>query len=123
MKFKILILFITIFTISTSASFAQEGETLANEILVGNSTTILLTIEGMACQEGCADKISSNLMETEGVVSSDINFKNKSGLITFDPSIITTEEVKKIITDTKVKDYSYSITSTKTITAINPQSN
>ncbi|WP_291962308.1 heavy-metal-associated domain-containing protein [Maribacter sp.] len=123
MKFKILILFITIFTISTSASFAQEGETLPNEILVGNSTTILLTIEGMACQEGCADKISSNLMETEGVVSSDINFKNKSGLITFDPSIITTEEVKKIITDTKVKDYSYSITSTKTITAINPQSN
>ena len=123
MKFKILILFITIFTISTSASFAQQGETLPNEILVGNSTTILLTIEGMACQEGCADKISSNLMESEGIVSSDISFKNKSGLITFDPNIITLEEVKTIITDTKVKDYSYSITSTKTITAINPQSN
>ncbi|WP_300023824.1 heavy-metal-associated domain-containing protein [uncultured Maribacter sp.] len=123
MKFKILILFITIFTISTSASFAQEGETLPNEILVGNSTTILLTIEGMACQEGCADKISSNLMETEGVVSSDINFKNKSGLITFDPNIITLEEVKTIITDTKVKDYAYTITSTKTITAVTPKNN
>ena len=123
MKFKVLFLFVTIFTLATNVSFAQEGEALPTEILAGNSTTILLTIEGMACQEGCADKISSNLMETEGVVSSNISFKNKSGLITFDPAIISTEEMKKIITDTKVKDYMYTITSTKTITAVTPQSN
>ncbi|MEP2237510.1 MAG: heavy-metal-associated domain-containing protein [Maribacter sp.] len=123
MKFKILILFVSIFTLTTQVSLAQEGETIIVEDLVSDSNTILLNIEGMACQEGCADKISSNLMESEGVVSSDISFKNKSGLITFDPNIITLEEVKTIITDTKVKDYAYTITSTKTITAVTPKNN
>ncbi|MDF4203558.1 heavy-metal-associated domain-containing protein [Maribacter sp. SA7] len=123
MKFKILILFVSIFTLTTQVSLAQEGETIIVEDLVSDSSTILLTIEGMACQEGCADKISSNLMESEGVVSSDISFKNKSGLITFDHNIITLEEVKTIITDTKVKDYVYTITSTKTITAVTPKNN
>jgi len=109
--------------LTSQATLAQEDDTLATEVINSDSKTILIGIEGMACQEGCADKISSNLMESEGVVSSDISFKDKSGLITFDPNIITMEEVKRIITDTKVKDYVYTITSNKTITALTPQQN
>lgn len=123
MNFKTLILFVSIFTLSIQSSLAQEGETLPTEINVSDSTTLLLTIEGMACQEGCADKISSNLMERNGVVSADISYKNKSGVITFDPKVITEEEVKNIITGTKVKNYTYTVSSAKTITAITPQSN
>jgi len=123
MRFNILILFVTLFTLTSQATLAQEDDTLATEVINSDSKTILIGIEGMACQEGCADKISSNLMESEGVVSSDISFKDKSGLITFDPNIITMEEVKRIITDTKVKDYVYTITSNKTITALTPQQN
>jgi len=123
MNFKTLILFVSIFTLSIQSSLAQEGETLPTEINVSDSTTLLLTIEGMACQEGCADKISSNLMERNGVVSADISYKNKSGVITFDPKVITEEEVKDIITGTKVKSYTYTVSSAKTITAITPQSN
>ena len=123
MRFKILILFVTLFTLTSQATLAQEDDTLPTEVINSDSKTILIGIEGMACQEGCADKISSNLMESEGVVSSDISFKDKSGLITFDPNIITMEEVKRIITDTKVKDYVYTITSNKTITALTPQQN
>lgn len=123
MRFKILILFVTLFTLTSQATLAQEDDTLPTEVINSDSKTILIGIEGMACQEGCADKISSNLMEREGVVSSDISFKDKSGLITFDPNIITMEEVKRIITDTKVKDYVYTITSNKTITAVTPQQN
>jgi len=123
MRFKILILFVTLFTLTSQATLAQEDDTLPTEVINSDSKTILIGIEGMACQEGCADKISSNLMESEGVVSSDISFKDKSGLITFDPNIITMEEVKRIITDTKVKDYVYTITSNKTITAVTPQQN
>ncbi len=123
MRFKILILFVTLFTLTSQATLAQEDDTLPTEVINSDSKTILIGIDGMACQEGCADKISSNLMESEGVVSSDISFKDKSGLITFDPNIITMEEVKRIITDTKVKDYVYTITSNKTITAVTPQQN
>lgn len=123
MNFKTLILFVSIFTLSIQSSLAQEGETLPTEINVSDSTTLLLTIEGMACQEGCADKISSNLMERNGVVSADISYKNKSGVITFDPKVITEEKVKNIITGTKVKNYTYTVSSAKTITAITPQSN
>ncbi|SHJ47538.1 Copper chaperone CopZ [Maribacter aquivivus] len=109
MKFKVLFLFVTIFTLATNASLAQEDATLPAEIESSFSSTILVGIDGMACQEGCADKISSNLMETEGVVSSEISFENKNGLITFDPTIISIEEVKAVITNTKVKDYVYTI--------------
>lgn len=123
MKLKVLVLFIALFTLAINNCLAQEGEALPAEISINDSSTILVTIEGMACQEGCADKISSNLMDSDGVVSSEISFENKNGLITFDPTIITIEEIKAIITDTKVKDYNYTITATKTITAINPQKN
>lgn len=123
MKSKIVVLFIAMFTLVINNCLAQEGEALPAEILTNDNSTILVTIEGMACQEGCADKISSNLMDSEGVVSSEISFENKSGLISFDPTIITIEEVKAIITDTKVKDYNYTITSVKTITAITPKNN
>ncbi|MGO4919333.1 heavy-metal-associated domain-containing protein [Maribacter sp. IgM3_T14_3] len=121
MKSKTVVLFIAMFTLVINNCLAQEGEALPAEILTNDSSTILVTIEGMACQEGCADQISSNLMDSEGVVSSEISFENKSGLISFDPTIITIEEVKAIITDTKVKDYNYTITSVKTITAITPK--
>ncbi|MDO6471171.1 heavy-metal-associated domain-containing protein [Maribacter sp. 1_MG-2023] len=109
MKFKVLFLFVTIFTLATNVSLAQEDATLPDEIENSSSSTILVGIDGMACQEGCADKISSNLMETEGVVSSEISFENKNGLITFDPTIISIEEIKAVITGTKVKDYVYTI--------------
>ena len=117
MKFKVLFLFVTIFTLATNVSLAQEDTTLPAEIVNSISNTVLVNIDGMACQEGCADKISSNLMETEGVVSSEISFENKNGLISFDPTIVTIEEVKAVIINTKVKDYTY------TITSIIPQKN
>ena len=117
MKFKVLFLFVTIFTLATNVSFAQEDDALPAEIINNIPNTVLVNIEGMACQEGCADKISSNLMETEGVVSSEISFENKNGLITFDPTIMTIEDIKAVITNTKVKDYTY------TITSIIPQEN
>ncbi|TDS12675.1 copper chaperone CopZ [Maribacter caenipelagi] len=117
MKFKILTLFVTIFTLAINVSLAQEDAALPAEIEHNSARTILVAIEGMACQEGCADKISSNLTDSDGVVSSEISFENKNGLITFQPTIITIEEVKAIITNTKVKDYNY------TITSVTPQNN
>ncbi|WP_036157153.1 heavy-metal-associated domain-containing protein [Maribacter forsetii] len=117
MKIKILVLFITAFTLSTTISLAQEKS--SNIIKLENRITnsVEVGIDGMACQEGCADKIASNLKEKDGVISADISFDNKNGLIVFDPSLISIDEVKSIITGTKVKDYKY------TINSVTPQAN
>ncbi|MEP2280700.1 heavy metal-associated domain-containing protein [Maribacter sp.] len=114
MKFKILVLFISVFTLSTSISLAQEKSNFTTKLENRITNSVEIGIDGMACQEGCADKIASNLKERDGVISADISFDNKNGLIVFDPTLISIEEVKTIITGTKVKDYKYTINSITT---------
>ncbi|MEP2058323.1 MAG: heavy metal-associated domain-containing protein [Maribacter litoralis] len=111
MKIKLLALFITVFTLSTAVSFAQDNTNGVIKLENRITKSVEIGIDGMACQEGCADKIASNLKEKDGVISADISFDNKNGNIVFDPSLISIAEVKSIITDTKVKDYNYTITS------------
>jgi len=111
MKLKILVLSITAFILSTTISLAQEKSNVIAKLENRITNSIEIGIDGMACQEGCADKITSNLKEKDGVISADINFDNKNGLIVFDPTLISIEEVKSIITGTKVKDYKYTINS------------
>ncbi|SFR54230.1 heavy-metal-associated domain-containing protein [Maribacter stanieri] len=111
MKFKLLFLGLALFVLATNVSQAQESPIkIENRI----TNTIVVNIDGMACQEGCADKIASNLKTNDGVISADISFENKNGIIVYDPSLISIEQVKSVITDTKVKDYNYTINSVKT---------
>ncbi len=72
--------------------------------------TIEITIEGMACQEGCADKINANLLNLEGIQNSSVSFESGKALLTFDPEKNNLENIKKTIVSTKVKSYTYTIT-------------
>ena len=117
MRIKILTLFISVFTLTTTVSLAQENPTSIIKLENRITKSVEIGIDGMACQEGCADKIASNLKEKDGVISADISFNNKNGNIVFDPSLISIEEAKTIITGTKVKNYEY------TITSVTPQEN
>ncbi|WP_405384539.1 heavy-metal-associated domain-containing protein [Maribacter sp. LLG6340-A2] len=111
MKNKIGMLFLLFFVISFRFSFAQET-TLTNAVPDNiEMTHATIEIAGMACQEGCANKIASNLTEAKGVFSAKISFDHKLGNVIFDPKIISAEEVKHIIVNTKVKDYVYTIKS------------
>jgi copper chaperone CopZ len=76
-----------------------------------SNTIAIIEIDGMACQEGCADKIASNLKETEGVISAEVSFKDKKGVVVFDQNLVSIEDLKFVITSTKVKDYEYIINS------------
>jgi copper chaperone CopZ len=111
MKSKILYPFILVFCLTVQVSFAQEIASEQTIIESLKTTTATIGIEGMACQEGCADKIASNLRETEGIVSADVSYENKNGIVFFDPTLISITEIKSIITNTKVKDYNYTISS------------
>tara|TARA_R110000744_G_scaffold193675_4_gene312534 strand:- start:117 stop:440 length:324 start_codon:yes stop_codon:yes gene_type:complete len=97
--------------LNTNILVAQDTSNTVAIIEPALSTVVILEIDGMACQEGCADKIASNLNETEGVISAKVSFKDKKGVIVFHPNLVSIEDLKSKITNTKVKDYVYTINS------------
>ncbi|WP_171036999.1 heavy-metal-associated domain-containing protein [Maribacter algarum] len=80
------------------------------------SIKISVTIEGMACQEGCADTIAENLRKVEGINTAEVSYKNGEALIEYDNRLISIDGLKKIITDTKVKNYVYIVKEVRAIT-------
>ena len=95
--------------LSSNLAFAQakQNNTLATEQI--KLTTVVIGIEGMACQEGCADKISQNLQNTTGVTAAVVSYENKEAVIKFNSELINPLQLKRVITETKVKDYIYTI--------------
>ncbi len=108
MNFRLLIL-ITVFFGISSITIAQEVPTSTSNVTQHIMSTAILEIEGMACQEGCADKISSNLMETDGIASADVSYADKRAVISYDPSLVSIDAIESIITNTKVKNYAYTV--------------
>ena len=82
---------------------------MESEPIFPEKNTAIITISGMACQEGCADKIAENLLKTEGIVSAEVSYKAGEAIVQFDNLLITTKKIEQIITETKVKDYVYEI--------------
>ena len=113
---KINLLLVNIIMLCLTANILEAQDT-SNTIAINepaSSTVVSIEIDGMACQEGCADKIASNLNETEGVISAEVSFKDKQGVIVFDQNLVSIEDLKLVITSTKVKDYEYTINSVTT---------
>ena len=77
-------------------------------------TTITVSIEGMACQEGCADAINEKLKQLDGIRNSMVSFESGNAILTYNPEINTLEEIKEAIESTKVKSYVYTVTNIKT---------
>lgn len=102
---------LTMISLLLAVHLSSGQDTLKDTLVVQNQnlSTAVISIEGMACQEGCADKISSNLKDAEGVVSTVVSYEKKEAIITFDTRTITPELLKSIITNTKVKEYVYTI--------------
>ena len=109
MKINFLVLCTIALCLTANLSVAQNNPNKVTIIENVQSTSIIIGIDGMACQEGCADKIAANLNEKEGVISAEVSFEEKNGVIVFDPKIISIEDLKSVITNTKVKEYEYSI--------------
>lgn len=95
---------IIIFIFVSALSFGQKKRNETNKI-----TTAVFEINGMACQERCADKIGSNLTAIEGVSSAVVSYEKKEAIIEFNPNVLSITDLKSVITNTKVKDYIYTI--------------
>jgi copper chaperone CopZ len=90
--------------VSTGFLNAQEN-TSPNDL----NQIAVISIKGMACQEGCSDKIAENLKSTTGVYSAAVSFETGIAQILFDPRQVNIDSVEKVIKTTKVKDYVYTI--------------
>jgi hypothetical protein len=69
------------FIVLVNISFAQESPRDTMSFEKKNLSTAVIGVEGMACQEGCADKISSNLEDAYGVVSAVVSYEKNTFFI------------------------------------------
>ena len=76
------------------------------------TTIAYVIIDGMACQEGCADIIAKNIEEAKGVQSAKVSYAEGKAIIKYDDAHIKISEIEDIIKGTKVKDYVYVIKNT-----------
>ncbi len=103
---KNLICFLSIVLFCCAQLTAQEPNNVGQTEVTQSA---VISIEGMACQEGCADAINANLEKISGVISSEVSFATGQANINFNRNEISIDSLKSVITNTKVKDYVYSI--------------
>ncbi len=108
MKLKTLIVTLLIVFASCNSTKTPISNTENTIVNSGNSTAII-GIEGMACQEGCADTIQASLLQLDGVEKATISFEKAQGVVIFNAEKISADSILKTITNTKVKDYVYTI--------------
>ena len=89
MRFKSIVLVITIFTFSIISCKNTEGKsettkTKTEVATIAKMETISLNISGMTCEIGCAKTIQSKLSKKEGVASAKVVFTDSIATINFD---------------------------------------
>jgi len=67
------------------------------EIAAANLQTANFSIEGMTCEIGCAKTIEKELSGLDGVQKATIDFEKKSATISFDKTILKTENISKFV--------------------------
>ena len=102
--FSLLIFFLFVSCTSTKNQLAEKESRVNSDI-----ASVTITIDGMACQEGCADAIQRNLVELEGIQSADVSYDKGEAVVAFILGKTNADEIQKTITNTKVKDYVYTI--------------
>jgi len=77
MKIKMFFSVIAMTLLAINFSFAQDSRKTITAITPVKMTMAIVGINGMVYLEGCADKISKNLKNIEGVASAVVSFKEK----------------------------------------------
>lgn len=103
--FSLLFLFLFVGCISTKNEQITQKESKA----IPQITIATITIDGMVCQVGCADAIQMNLNDLEGIRSAEVSYVKGEAVIAFNPAKTNADKIRKIITNTKVKDYVYTV--------------
>ena len=103
--FSILIFLLFVSCSSTKNQQLAEKESRA----ISDIAIATITIDGMACQEGCADAIQKNLVKLEGIQSAEVSYDKGEAVVELIAAKTNPDKIQKTITNTKVKDYVYTI--------------
>jgi len=83
-------------TISDSATETNVPK-VKKEIASANLQTASFTIDGMTCAIGCAKTIEEELNGLDGVQTATVDFEKKLATISFDKTILTPENITKVV--------------------------
>jgi len=103
--FYFLIFFVFASCASTKNQQIVQKKSMANP----DYAIATITIDGMGCQAGCADIIQKNLEDLDGIRSAEVSYDKGEAVVVFIPAKTNADEIQKTITNTKVKDYIYTI--------------
>jgi len=81
----------------SDATTENSTPKVKKEIAAANLQTASFSIEGMTCEIGCAKTIEKELNGLDGVQKATINFEKKSATISFDKTILKTENISKVV--------------------------
>jgi len=81
----------------SDATTENSTPKVKKEIAAANLQTASFSIEGMTCEIGCAKTIEKELNGLDGVQKATINFEKKSARISFDKTILKTENISKVV--------------------------
>ena len=101
--------FLIFFVFASCASTKSQQMTQKKSMANPDYAIATIVIDGMACQAGCADVIQKNLEDLDGIRSAVVSYDKGEAVVAFIPEKTNADEIRKTITNTKVKDYVYTI--------------
>lgn len=81
------------------AQAQQQEKTSTTEGIHKKDVKLLLKVEGMSCQAGCADGIDHMLSRQEGIIKNKTTFANGTSVIWFDEKVISEKKIIELIND------------------------
>ena len=83
--------------IVTASAPETNAPKVKKEITSSNLQNASFKIDGMTCAIGCAKTIEEELNGLDGVENASVDFEKKSATISFDKTILTPENIKKVV--------------------------
>jgi Cu+-exporting ATPase len=101
--------FLITFTVVLFSCQNKTQEKVDQQIIpVEADAIVAISIDGMVCQHGCANYLSEQISEMEGVKDCQVSFENSLATISYDNSLISEVSIVDLINSSK--DSIYSVT-------------
>ena len=84
-------------SIEVKAQTQENQNAIEMERTDANVATLQLTVEGMSCQEGCANSIDRMLKQQDGIVKNKTTFDSGTSEIEYDKNKISEKEIIGLI--------------------------
>ena len=99
---------------STTKSEKVTTNLEKSQNLAINLEKVAINIEGMTCEIGCARTIQSKLSKTEGIITANVSFDKKQGIVEYDANKTNAKKIAAIVQEIAGGDL-YKVTGTKSL--------